>query len=620
MLPKVHLDFLIQLGVSMFEPQSDEKPSAWAERCIIIPPPQTQSHGQLSFDGREYCREAVDDFGDWSITDQALCFGSQTGKTNHIMAGLGYIMANSPTGVLWVMPSIDLARSFSETRWTPILEASPALAAMIPTGSKRHNFKKLQQQLRGSVVNFVGSNSAANLASRPAQVVILDEVDKFNEGGDKEADAVNLAEQRTKSFANPKRIKTSTPTTSNGLIWVEFLKGDQRRYFVPCPLCAKQIVLAWSEAFTVLPKTGKEAYVHWDKEAKRKNGTWDLDRAERSARFVCPHCAGHIHDSQKTYMNRNGVWVPTATAPPNFRSRHLPSLYAATPETSVGKLAVKFLQAKESLLGLRGFINGDLAEPFESQDLTTHRLEIIVKDQEAPKGIAQTLIVDCQQNAPHFYWARLMWLPGVMRIADIGFCDTFEDVRKVQTDAGIIDQYVGLDVGWNADVVLEQCARYGKRLMASKESIRSKMLTHKGWTGVRGVSEKNFMDKQSRAMFPVRLRIDAISAFGQPVRMPVLEMNDKGLKDILQALRKGEKRSVKLEIAESVNTNPDFWRHMDSEILERERVGSRVKEIWRLRSERWPNHWLDCVKFGLGHGLYHRLISDPALSAQMARK
>lgn len=618
MLPRRHLDYLVQLGVSMFEPPSDEKPSDWCERCVVIPPPQTKSPGQLSFDGREYCREPVDDFGNWAITDEVLCFGSQLGKSNVIMSGVAYLLCNWACGILWVMPSIDLARSFSTNRWTPIVDASPALAAIKPTGSRRFNFKKLEQQLGGSVINFVGSNSAANLASRPASVVVLDEVDKFNEGGDKEADAVNLAEQRMKDFANTKSVKTSTPTLSTGLIWTEFLKGDQRRYFVPCPHCAKQIVLAWSETFTVLPKTGKEAYVVWDKEAKRKGGAWDLDRVEKSARFVCPHCAGCIHDSQKTVMNRNGIWIPTAKAPANFVSRHLPSLYSPAPKMNLGKLAVRFLQAKESLLGLRGFINGDLAEPFESQDLTTHRIEIIVKDEEPPKGVAQTMIVDCQQNAPHFYWVRLAWLPKTLRIAEAGFCDTFEDLRKIQTDRGIIDKYVALDIGWNLDVVLEQCARWGKRQAETNQARESGVPIHVGWTGWRGVSDKNFRDKQLRAMFPARLMTELVTAFGQRVRMPVIELNDKGLKDMLASLRRNEIKGLKLEVAESVNT-PDFWRHLDAEILVREKVGNKIRENWQLRSDRWPNHWLDCVKAGIGHGLFHRLFVDPTLSAQAKR-
>jgi phage terminase large subunit GpA-like protein len=87
----------------------------------------------------------------------------------------------------------------------------------------------------------------------------------------------------------------------------------------------ERVVLAWSKEYTVLPKTGAEAYVVWDKEAKRGDGSWDLDRVERSARFRCPHCAGDILDAHKTWMNRNGIWKSN----PEFSKRFC---IAPTPE------------------------------------------------------------------------------------------------------------------------------------------------------------------------------------------------------------------------------------------------------------------------------------------------
>src|SRR5690606_1588227 len=159
-----------------------------------------------------------------------------------------------PCGFLWVLPSIDLARSFSETRWLPMLHASPELKARIEAAD-RHDTKKTQQQIGGAIVNFIGANSPGNLASRPARRVILDETVRCPHetgGAGGEADAVDLAEQRAKSVSNPLRAKSSAPTTVDGLIWQEFCKGDMRRRLIPCPHCAKFVSLAWSPEFTLL--------------------------------------------------------------------------------------------------------------------------------------------------------------------------------------------------------------------------------------------------------------------------------------------------------------------------------------------------------------------------------
>jgi phage terminase large subunit GpA-like protein len=308
------LTIATQQAIRYFADRPTQRPSQWCVENLRFDEPG--NHGPFSVAGAEYCIEPLDDFADTSLSDVVDVWGSQLRKTGTIMGGAAWRAVNAPCNCLWVMPSIVLAQSFARKRWLTMLRASAGTRELLPGGAQRHDVKTLEQRVGASAFKLVGSNSPANLASEPCQLVIMDEVDKFDAGGREEADAVNLVEQRTKGQVNPQRRKMSTPTTVEGLIWQEAQKGDMRRYFVPAPCCgrhhpsSRQVVLAWSAAFSVLPKTGKEAFVVWDKEAKREHG-WDLDRVERSARFQCPHCGSDILDAQKTWMNRNGTWAPT---------------------------------------------------------------------------------------------------------------------------------------------------------------------------------------------------------------------------------------------------------------------------------------------------------------------
>jgi phage terminase large subunit GpA-like protein len=112
----------------------------------------------------------------------------------------------------------------------------------------------------------------------------------------REANAVDLVEQRTKSRANTKIIKTSSPTDINGLIWKSYLQGDQRVYMLPCPHCGGMIELDFK-------------FVKWDQSAKTSNG-WNFEAVQKSTRYVCQLCSAEIHDGQKTAMLREGRWVP----------------------------------------------------------------------------------------------------------------------------------------------------------------------------------------------------------------------------------------------------------------------------------------------------------------------
>jgi len=543
------------------------------------------NHGPFSLAGREYIIEPLNDWGDTEISDCVEVFGSQTGKTAKNMAGAAWSLANDPCGIIWAMPSERLAQSFSETRWQPMLRATKLTAGMIPEGADRHAFKNLEQRIGGSLINFVGSNSPSNLASRPARKLILDEVDKFDEGGDKEADAVNLLEQRTKAQPYPFRVKDSTPTIIEGLIWQEFLKGDQRRYFIPCPHCGKEILFVWSEGFTALPKQGCESYVHWDKDAK-KDGKWDLDRVLATAHVECCHCKGTITDADKPGMIAKGVWRATAKAVLGFRSRQLSSLYACSPETTFGKLAVKFLQSVNSLTGVQGFINGDLAEPYVGQDQGGHRTERI--EVSTPiDGWRRIITVDYQQTEPFIWWVCRAWNGGNSVGVEAGSMFQFEELAEAQKRLQVNDVDVFVDSGFNPSEVYSVCLLHGEQIQR-----QDKLPLHFGWMPTRGVDgDRDFYNKETKSkvkwMLEERDPHAGKSAAGQIAIERLLFCSDF-YKDILAALRK-QKRDHTWTVPPGMAT-PVYWKHLDGE----RKVQRGRSWIWEKRHRYWPNHLLDC--------------------------
>jgi hypothetical protein len=590
---------LTSLARSILTPPSRVPVSEWSEQNLYIPPPQTQRPGRLSWMGCEYLREPLDGWNTPGVTDLVLCFGSQTGKTTMLQAGVSWVACESPSGILWVLPNKDLAGSFSKTRWQPIIEASPLLAERKPRN--RHDYTTASQKLGGSIVTLIGSNSPSNLSSRPARVVVLDEVDKFPVSTRGEADAVNLAEQRTKSYSNPLRVKCSTPVMEDGLIWQEFLKGDMRRYYVPCPACGKHVLFAWSAEFTLLPKTGAEAWVKWDQNARTKDG-WDLDRVRSTAYALCPWCSYAILDSEKSRMIRRGEWRPTGPAASGFRSYHLPSMYGTGVQTSFGNLAVKFLQAKRSLLGLQGFINGDLAEPFASQDTRSQRIELIVTPGPAPAGGVSMMTVDCQAVSPLFWYVIRSWVaPGNSRLVRAGHCDQWEDLRQVQQELGVEDNHVGIDSGHAAAEVYDNCLRFGKIVGVANR-------LHVGWSPMKGrEKEAQWKDDKGR---PKPYFISSASLSHRHFRLPLLEFNADYMLDVLATLRNPNNNAgLKWEVTE--DAGDEYWRHLDSKIRKQFSSGRTGKtvHIWAKRSERWPDHLLDCEVMQLPLATLHRLLS-----------
>lgn len=575
--------------------KSSKSPTEWAIANFVFD--EANNHGPFRIAGNEYVRDVLDDFGRPNVSDVALVWGSQTKKTGTLMAGLGWCIVNDPCGVLWVMPNRDLAKKFSRQRFQKSLRATYAIARLIPRGAARHSFSTLEMMLGGSVINFVGTHSAANLASNPCRRVVMDEVDKFNEGGTKESDAANLAEQRTKDQVDPQRWRTSTPTVSDGIIWQEYLKGSQSRYHLPCPFCGGLLVLGWSPRFTVLPTLGCEAWIRWDPKAKRSGGEWDFDRVKLTAHAVCPHCNGAVGNEHKTAMVRAGQWHPTnAGAPSSYVSRHLSSLYATSPETSFGVLAVKFLQAKRSLLGLQGFINGDLAEPMEAQDTLADRVELITPRIDRSEN-TRLLTVDCQAKSPFFWWVCREWGPGVSRGVECGSAETWEDIESIQRRLGVNPEGVAVDSGFGARSDAEVYVACVARCEAIPQ--RQGLPVALGWTPFKGLPGRRvFKDPETGISKPYYLRdIDPFegSSDAGKLRLGLVLFSTDSAKDVLTALRHRRSGLCAWSVSDAMNTET-YWRHMDAEIKEpiRSKSTGRVTHSYRLRSARWPNHLLDC--------------------------
>lgn len=605
----VQLDYILALFRRFFADRPRQTPTDWALRNVIFDEPDNR--GPFTLSGRHFIREPIDCWGDPEITDITMVFGSQTGKTVCVMAGASYIIANESSRIFWVMPTQDTVRKFSRTRFMPQVRRS--MNDLIPKGGQaRHEFTTFQQTIGGSIVDMVWSNSPAALASVPARVVILDEVDKFNEGTEREADATNLAEQRTGNFANPKRVKASTPTLVSGPIWQSFLGTDMRRRWLPCPFCGKFITLIWSAKYTTFELTGNEAEVRWDKEAKRSGG-WDLERVERSARFCCPHCAGHVQDAHKTLMDRNGEWRPSATANRASRGYHLSSLYSPSAERNVGKLAVKFIKAVNSLTGVQGFINGDLAEPYQAQDTMSERIELVTSRAEVTAEWRPLMQVDCQAKRPSFWYSVRGWNGGTSEGWQAGSADSWDDLRVIQTNHSIPDVCVGVDSGFGAKEdaeVYRECVRRSE--IASMEDGKSIAI---GWMPTKGMpGRKRWKDHDSGLLIPYYLApIDPFlgTAYAGQVMVNLLEFSADFFKDILRSLRDG-KGGHKWSVIKEVGTD-EYWRHMDAEVKKPivKRNGFIVHE-WQPRSQHWPNHLFDCEVGQVVLAVFHQLFTLPA--------
>lgn len=432
------MDLLLNDLITLFRPRELKDPIEWAFDNCVLRDNISELPGSLRI--FPYAKEPLNSLINPHVNKVTLCWGSQSSKTTTMYTGVAYLLSEFPKDTLWIMPSAENARNFSKGRWLPFVEDCKPLKAQCPisAASGRIDSDKItnmRQEFLGCTLTFAGAGSENNVKSAPVAYLVLDEIDEI------ETDIRLAALERIKGRKEYKIIQTSTPKDEWGGIWEEYLFGDQRHYFMPCPHCNEQIEFTWRQKF------GDETRysIGFDPKSEQEDGKFDLQRVSRSAHYRCNKCDGKIFDAHKHEMIKKGIWIPqNDKAAPGHRSYHLSSLYA--PAMSFGALMVAWLQAKDSIHGLKKFIQGNLAEPWRDDFANQEQNESNLLEQDYQrgemKGEYRLLSVDTQTD--HFrYIIRGFDRDGTSYLIDFGMVPSFSELdilfQKFACSKAIID-------------------------------------------------------------------------------------------------------------------------------------------------------------------------------------
>ena len=292
----------------------------------------------------------MDVIADRSVEVVVFSKSSQVGATEIINNIIGYYIAQDPSPILVLQPTLDMARTWSKDRLAPMLKSSPALAGKVKEPRSRDSENTvLHKKFPGGNLSVVGANSASSLASRPVRILLCDEVDRYPESAATEGDPIQLAIKRTQTFWNRKILMASTPTIDGvSRIQAAWETSDKRFYFVPCPHCKEMQKLEW------------------------KHMQWDDDNPD-SVHYVCVHCGAVIEEKYKIKMLDQGEWRALEETK-HVAGFHISELYS--PWSTWQSMVETFLEVKKHPEQLKTFINTALGEVWRDQgvEIETHDL------------------------------------------------------------------------------------------------------------------------------------------------------------------------------------------------------------------------------------------------------
>lgn len=438
--------------------------SQWAERHRQLKS-GTNSPGPWRNELTPYLVEIQDALSEHSpVRDVTFIKSSGVGGTEAMYNWLGYVMHHLRTrDLLVVVPTLELRERSFNPRFAKMLEESPVLAALVPTGRRdKTNRSDLMEYGARTRLIKAGANSPDSLRSDHLPYVICDEVDAFPWDVGGEGDPMTLIENRQRTYTRAKSYFVSTPTRQDGShIERLYLRSDQRRYHVPCPHCGEPQVLD----FTAYTEPSAGHGLKWRLAAPVEGEGSDQRPQVAAAWYTCAHCGADIEEKHKPDMLAAGRWVARHPQRRLHRGYHINALYAPI-GLGLGWVTVaqKWLDVQGDTTELKAFVNTYLGLTWVEQGDSIEPNSLISRLEVYPDTLPTLLAtagVDVQKDrleatlvdwdASEQAWVRDHHiLPG-----DTTQPAVWDDLAELLRDNRI--QLACIDAGYNTAAVMAFC-------------------------------------------------------------------------------------------------------------------------------------------------------------------
>ncbi len=308
-------------------------PSEFAEQNRHMGTGETRWPGPYSFNLTPYAREILDCCSpDVPVSRVAVMKGAQIGlSTGLIENAIPWIISQYPSNILLMAADDELVRTAMTQKIDPAIDSCGirhligAHTGANKAKNQRTGDKEKEKEFHGGRLLATSVKSAHKMRQFSAKYGFLDDLDSARASDEREGSLIKLVDGRFTTFGDTAKIfYISTPVTEQtSVIKPLFLKGDQRYYMLPCPLCGGFQSLKWStDVDKSIHKSGKAGIVY------EQNPDTGLVYPE-SVGYICEHCGGFIDERHKYEMNLAGKWEPTAQARAMYmRSYHISGLYA----------------------------------------------------------------------------------------------------------------------------------------------------------------------------------------------------------------------------------------------------------------------------------------------------
>lgn len=232
-------------------PVEDLTVSQWADKYRQIAPESgARFPGQWRTDRVPYTREIMDTMGVNHESRRVFVrAGAQGAKTQCMNNAIGFCIDIAPRTIMLVAPSGSKAKAYNREQFQPMVTVTKPLLQKVqaPRSKSVDGSTSTHKAFTGGYLKIVSAQTESDLQSSSIGLLVHEEIASYPRDLDGRGDPVDQARERQSGWGDEaKEIGASTTgEVGNCRITEEYEKGDQRRYYSPCPHCDHYSELAF---------------------------------------------------------------------------------------------------------------------------------------------------------------------------------------------------------------------------------------------------------------------------------------------------------------------------------------------------------------------------------------
>ncbi len=376
------LNACIAKVLSAMKPPDIRTVAEWADKNRRLTSESSAEIGKWRTSRTPYMLEVLNSFTDPKVEHIVVVASSQVGKSEVENNIVGYIIDQDPGPILFVQPTVDDAKKYSEMRIAPMIRETKCLKKKVADPKTRDGANtKRQKAFPGGVLVLAGSNVPHDLCSMPIRYLIGDERDRWAKSAGSEGDPWELAVARTRTFYNRKLIEVSTPTVKGAsAIAKSYNLGTMERWKTQCRHCGEYSEIQF-----------ENIRFEYDSIEKDEEKIFDI----KSILYVCPICGSVSSENEvKKQPSKWEAEVPEAKELHKTRSFWLTAW--VSPWATWESIILQFLQAGADSAKLQVVYNTQFGKLWENRGDMDSEEDMLARREEygaeLPDG---TLVLTC---------------------------------------------------------------------------------------------------------------------------------------------------------------------------------------------------------------------------------